>query len=156
MSFDVLIEQTIGLETVDVDTRLFRLFRDYHCHINNMPVVVPEGTLTDLASVPRAAKIIIDDDDPHILRAAVLHDWLYQNHGHVIDKDGHLLASLTRRECDDILQEAMRCCRATWPERAVVYLAVRIGGWVPWNKPNERKTAMRATFRAVQAEESIT
>ncbi len=137
--FIVTLDFTVALETVDVDTRLFQLTRDFHCTVNNLPIVIPAGFPTDLASVPAATKWIIDDDAPYILRAAVLHDYLYQHQGLVG-------VTFTRSECDSILSSAMKCCRASWSERALVYTAVRIGGWWAWNNHSERKAAIRVTL----------
>jgi hypothetical protein len=41
-----------------------------------LELTVPQGLITDLASVPRAARTIVDRVGPH-LEAAIVHDWLY-------------------------------------------------------------------------------
>jgi len=136
MSFDVRIEPTAGFDTIDDDSRLMRLYRPFHASVNGLPVTVPTGFLTDLASIPRLARWFMDGAHPHILRAAILHDYLYQTQ-----------ARFDRRQADQILSQAMRCCRATWTERAVVYLAVRAGGWLAWNNHSKRKFDLQVAAR---------
>jgi len=82
---------------------------------------VPTGFVTDLASIPRFAKGIIDDNDPDIRDAAVLHDFLYSVQG--INKYG-----LSRQRADFILREAMQSLSAPWWKRQSAYWIVRFMG----------------------------
>ncbi len=92
------------------------------------PIVVPPGFLSDFGSVPRIAQAVIDDDDPHLLFASIIHDWLYARFGVV---DG-LRQSLTRVEADGVLAEAMRASGAPKWKVVLVHAAVRIGGRRHW------------------------
>lgn len=93
-------------------------------------IIVPRGFITDLASIPKLLRNLLDVNDSH-RRAAVLHDFLY------------CLQGFTRKQCDDMFLEAMTVIGVSAGKRHLMYLAVRAGGWLIWNKrantpPNER------------------
>jgi len=94
---------------------------------------VPLGFTTDFGSVPAVAKSLIDDDDPDLLFASIIHDWLYNRQGCVGDWP------LTRLDCDAVLGEAMRASGAPGWKVALVVGAVRIGGWLAWNEKPDPK-----------------
>lgn len=84
-------------------------------------IAVPEGFLTDLASIPRLAQWIIPVNGTH-RRAAILHDYLFV----IQDRD--------RASVDRLFLEAMKADGVSWLTRTTMYSAVRVGGWMPWNK----------------------
>lgn len=86
--------------------------------------VVPAGFKTDLASTPRLLWPIIPPFGRHT-KAAVVHDYLYAT------------AKVPRKRADRILYEAVLDADGSWCLAAVMYLGVRIGGWVAWK--NHRK-----------------
>jgi hypothetical protein len=86
-------------------------------------ITVPEGFVTDLASIPQAFQGLISVNGRH--RApAILHDYLYS----IRAFDGN------RKRCDDLFLEAMASVGVRWSQRWAMYLAVRVGGWVAWDK----------------------
>lgn len=89
---------------------------------------VPAGFDTDFASVPFAARWYVDATDPDILYPAIVHDWLYQNRGEIPGLD----QKLTREQCDGVLREAMQQIGSPGLKVAIVYRAVRLGGWHAW------------------------
>ncbi|MBS0328208.1 MAG: DUF1353 domain-containing protein [Proteobacteria bacterium] len=91
-------------------------------------VTVPLGFLTDFASIPRAALWYIDDDDPGILFASIIHDFLYKQAGQL--EDGR---KYTREGADMVLREGMQVCGARKDQCAAVYAAVRLFGGSHWN-----------------------
>ncbi len=93
-------------------------------------IAVPAGFISDLASIPGAAKWYLDDDDPRILAAAIVHDYLYKNLGAL--PGGQVL---TRQQADDILREAMLALGARPTQAALVYRMVRLFGGTHW-QPN--------------------
>lgn len=98
----------------------------YHSLRLAIVVTVPIGTTTDLASIPQAAWWLIGNDDPNIVEAATLHDYLYQ-------RDGVLpLCALKRSDCDMMLRDAMRECGAPYWKRAVVWAGVHVCGEHAW------------------------
>jgi len=91
-------------------------------------IVVPVGFQMDLASIPRIFTPIFPVHGKHT-RAAVVHDWLYANYGHV-----PAMRIITRKECDTIFLEAMKELGVGWFKRSMMYAAVRSGGWLAWSE----------------------
>jgi len=87
-------------------------------------IVVPAGFVTDFASIPRAAWSLLDPEDPVILFASVVHDYLYS----AGESAG------TREQADAVLIEAMAVCGASAWQRQIVYHAVRWFGASHWSK----------------------
>jgi hypothetical protein len=92
-------------------------------------IVVPAGFVTDFASIPRAALWYVDDDDPAILFASVVHDYLYTKKGD-LGRGTNLI--LSRQNADEVLREAMLVSGARKAQAFVVYSAVRLGGGSHW------------------------
>lgn len=84
-------------------------------------IVVPAGFNTDLASIPQALQAVIPVNDKH-RAAAVLHDYLYT----VQDR--------ARAKADALFLEAMKLSGVRFTQRWAMYLAVRVGGWLPWSR----------------------
>lgn len=93
-------------------------------------ITVPAGFETDFGSVPALAKFAVDDDDPDLLFASIIHDWPYSLMGHL--PNGPIL---TRMQADGILKEAMIACGAPDFKASIVYRAVRWGGRGHWDEP---------------------
>lgn len=83
-------------------------------------IEIPVGFFTDLASIPRIFHSIIPVNGKHRL-PAILHDYLYA----IQDRE--------RSEADALFLEAAEACGVRWTQRQAMYLAVRVGGWLPWN-----------------------
>jgi len=82
---------------------------------------VPARFVTDLASIPFIVKPAIDQNGLS-RRPAVLHDFLYCiKHG-------------TRSEADYLFLEALQAEGVGLIVRRAMWLAVRMGGWMYWNK----------------------
>lgn len=82
-------------------------------------ITVPEGFVTDLASIPRAFHWLIPVNGKH-RSAAIIHDYLY------------VVKDRSRSEADAIFLEAMKSSGVRWSQRRVMYLAVRLGGGIAW------------------------
>ena|ERR1700749_3277829 len=99
-------------------------------------IVVPEGYISDLASIPRALWGLFSPDDARISLGAWVHDLLYQNKGVVFleetrDESGTRIqqTNLTREACDRILAyEAMPELMADKFHQDTVYAALRMFG----------------------------
>jgi hypothetical protein len=98
---------------------------------------VPIGFVTDFATVPRALRWLILPYGAYT-RAAVLHDWLLeqlkawvqrQNANVVITPiDGSLaLPPAMSRDIDGIFRRAMEDLGVWWPQRWLMWAAVRVG-----------------------------
>jgi hypothetical protein len=100
----------------------------YESDILNRRVTVPTGFKTDLASIPRGLWNVLPKSGRYD-RAAVVHDFLYATNG------------VTRKQADDVLNEAMTYLKVPTWQRRMIYLGVRVGGWKPWNAYRRQQTA---------------
>ncbi len=82
-------------------------------------VAVPQGYVTDFASIPGFVQWLISPFGKHS-EAAVVHDWLYTL-GDKKDKKGRKLADLT-------FKRALKIVGVGWFRRNIMYIAVRVGG----------------------------
>ena len=82
-------------------------------------LAVPEGFVTDFASIPRALWAIYPPNGKWA-PAAVLHDFLYRT------------GTRTRAEADALFLAGMAVLRVPVARRFVMYLAVRCFGWSSW------------------------
>lgn len=85
---------------------------------------VPRNFWTDLASIPKSVRFIFPVLDRH-LKAAVVHDYLYK------------VQTRSRKESDEIFLEAMKVSKVKPSTRWIFYRAVRMFGWISWNKNKE-------------------
>lgn len=83
-------------------------------------ITVPAGTTSDGASTPRALWVVLPPFGTYWM-AAFLHDYLYRN------------STFPRSKCDAILKEAMERLGVNWFRRNIIWLGVRVGGWLPYN-----------------------
>jgi hypothetical protein len=89
---------------------------------SNELISVPIGFQTDLASIPRGLWNLFPPVGKYD-RAAVVHDFLYRFPG-----------TKTRAQCDSVFREALGACGVSRFTQWTLYLAVRSGGWKPWNR----------------------
>jgi hypothetical protein len=82
--------------------------------------VVPEGFVTDFASVPRLPLMfLLAGNEAH--EAAVVHDWLYSKQ------------DVPRSQADAIFKEAMGASGEPGWRSWFMWAGVRAGGWMAWN-----------------------
>lgn len=91
-------------------------------------ILVPAGFVTDFASVPRIVWSYISPEDPAILFASVIHDFLYTRGGRI----GSDLA-VSRAVADAVLREGMLASGARPAQAWVVFRSVRLFGASHWN-----------------------
>lgn len=84
---------------------------------------IPEGTLTDGASIPRMFWPVLGPQGRYF-HAAVLHDYLYSKANTKID----------RATADAIFEEVMEIDGVPGWQRFTIVVAVRAFGWRAWNK----------------------
>ena len=105
----------------------FQLINEFIVYVTDYGTfAIPEGFWTDFASIPQVFQSFIPVLDKH-LRAAVLHDYMYYAQELNARK-------ITRSQADKIFDIAMRACGVNFVKRNLIYTAVRVGGWVAWNK----------------------
>lgn len=84
-------------------------------------IYVPKGFETDLASIPRGFRDKLPANREYA-PAAVVHDYLYTNHG-----------MYSRAQADWIFLKAMKDCGTPLKARWAMYLAVRFYGQLAWD-----------------------
>ncbi len=95
----------------------------YESDIAKRVIEIPAGFETDLASIPRSFMGLIPVNGKH-RNAAIVHDYLY------VTKPDWCSRSLA----DSVFLEAMQVLGESRLRRAAMYAAVRVGGWVYWNR----------------------
>jgi hypothetical protein len=106
-------------------------------------VRVPQGFLTDFASIPRLAYSVIGGPTGKYGKAAVIHDWLYQNPTDA-DSVAVLRPEKRRRRVDQIFLEGLKVLGVSWWKRTIMYTAVRVGGgqgWKNYRRKEQTRTA---------------
>ncbi len=101
----------------------YELMADYELQLwfdsdygtDGITVLVPQGTVTDFASVPRWLWWLYPPDGPW-QAAAVVHDYLYAS------------SACSRFLADAIFRAAMEADGVPWWRAAILYYAVRIFG----------------------------
>ena len=100
-------------------------------------IVVPDGFITDLASIPRPVWNLVPPDGPWA-KAAVIHDFLYATRGTGVVSDGSCgidkPGGYTRAEADQVLDDAMACLGVPFLTRLAIWSAVRAGGGRGWGR----------------------
>lgn len=110
-------------------------------------LTVPAGVITDGASVPRILWSItgITPDGLH-RPAALIHDWLYACRGIVTVHrrwDGSSVYEpvwtvWSREQADRLFARILREVGVGKFRRRLMYLGVRAGGWLPWQRTQPR------------------
>lgn len=95
------------------------LLADLIWHSDTERIVVPAGFVTDLASIPRPLRGILQQNGVS-RRPAVLHDHLYTTQ------------SRPRAEADEIFRRALAAEGMGGPGRFAYWAGVRLGGWLAW------------------------
>ena len=106
----------------------FKVYVPFDYHIgsedSNEVISIPEGYLTDLASIPRVVRWLIPKLGKHA-QAAVIHDFMYQYHVY------------PQKRCDEIFLEAMGVLKVPLWKRRLMFRALRIGGWVAYGRHSD-------------------
>lgn len=114
------------------DGKSWVILQEFKYHVgaetSNDIVIVSRGFVTDFASVPRIFWLVIPKWGKYG-NAAVIHDWLYWEQSEKRD----------RKTADHIFQEAMEVLRVSTWKRKVIYDAVRLFGWISWNRNKNDK-----------------
>jgi len=105
--------------------RRARLARPFTITVDGYKIKIPAGFETDFASVPRIFWRIIPPWGKYS-KAAVIHDYLYSTQ------------EVTRLRADKIFLSLMVELKVKKWKRRVMYRAVRMFGWHPWNKHKEK------------------
>lgn len=111
--------------------KMFKLIESFEYHVGNENsleiIIVPEGFITDFASIPRLFWTLIGSPAGEYGKAAVIHDYLYSTQQY------------SRKKSDFIFYEAMGVLNVSTWKRWIMYKYVRFLGWFPWNKYKNRR-----------------
>jgi hypothetical protein len=112
------------------DNRDWALTEDvvYHVGSSDVTIAVPEGFVTDFASIPQIFWSAGLSPDGRYSKAAIVHDYLYWTQ------------LCTRKQADNILLIAMEESEVGSITRTLVYEGVRLGGSRAWTA-NAREKA---------------
>lgn len=123
------------------ETLSYRPSNDVHV------ITVPRGCVTDLTSIPRVFWNLLPPDGPWV-KAAVIHDYLYATQGTgqlppgvpgSRQPVGITRAPYSRAESDWILRDALANRGVDILRRNLIWLAVRVFGWIPWKRSGGAK-----------------
>lgn len=105
----------------------------YYSERMGREITVPQGFVTDFASVPRlpVAYLLAGGCANE---AAVIHDYLYRNQ-----------KLCSRADADAVFEEAMGVTGQPWWRRKMMYLGVRIFGGTPYANDAEDEDTKGAT-----------
>ncbi len=92
-------------------------------------ITVPSGYVFDGASVPVLFTVFFPKAHPLYMKAACLHDWLYENAGR---------HTYSREEVDEIFKEALLVLGMPKLYANCMFWAVRIGGRKYWKRNLEK------------------
>lgn len=108
-----------------VKDEVYQLTSDFYVLLNGIyELVVPEGFVTDFASVPRLPVVYLAvGNTGH--KAAVMHDWLYHTR------------LFSREAADSYFYHALRESGVNWFYAQAMYRAVRLGGKTFYHKVKE-------------------
>ena len=91
-------------------------------------ITVPVDFETDFASIPRCVWWLIGHPTGQYGKAAVIHDWLYEDN----ECQVCTMHPRTRKQCDQIFLEGMVVLGVSWWRRTLMYSAVRTCGGGAW------------------------
>lgn len=97
-------------------------------------IIVPRGFVTDFASIPRPLQVAIPPRGKYN-RPAIVHDWLYRN----APIDPATGKRCTQAQADYILREACENVDDRFTQRWAIFLGLKLGGFVTWNKYREKE-----------------
>ena len=93
-------------------------------------IYIPAWFVTDLASIPRAARVMVPKGETERIPALV-HDYLYALHGEGLEAP-------SREEADEVLRDFCKMCGMGAIRRNLIYLAVRGFGWTHYQESDGR------------------
>jgi len=114
--------------------RMWEVYTPFEYHVGKKDsgdvITIPKGFTTDLASVPRLFWIILPSNGRYTA-AAIVHDYLY------------FTQTRTRQQSDIIFNEAMKVLKVFFIKRRIMYRAVRICGFIPWNNKKKKHAIIK-------------
>lgn len=128
-----LVSGPLQIERQEDGYRL--LLRDLVVIVDGLEIAVPAGTLTDFSTIPWYGRVVVRWSKVDI--AGVVHDSLYQT------------PVLSRARADRIWRILARTGnhRANALQAWICWAALRIGGWVTWNRLRREDISLQFGYR---------
>lgn len=129
MSIDKLERFPLPLKAEYVGKGRWQLTAPFEYHSKKYGVIkVPIFFISDGASIPKVFYTLIGGRwTGKYVEASIPHDWLY-------------FSQIIKRSCADaIFLEGMKYLGVSFWRRRIMWLAVRLRGWIPWNYHKRRK-----------------
>jgi len=124
------------LESIPPEYNKYKTLAEFSYHVGTEDskeiITVPEGFITDGASIPKFAWSLIGGPLGRYAPAAVVHDFLYFKFYY------------RRRIADEIFYEAMGVLGVPLWKRQTMFWAVRCFGFIPWNNHRRRNVGKTA------------
>lgn len=108
-------------------TRNVKLLEDVVVKTSLGKIVIEDGFVSDLASIPRIAWFVVAPSDPGIREPALVHDWLYR----LPNVRFYQGTKVTRKIADRIFLEELKDEGVPHWKRYPMFLAVRLVGGGP-------------------------
>lgn len=108
------------LITRHIDGKNFEVMKPFAYEHDNDLIIVPNGYITDFASIPKLFWRVVGHPVGKHGKAAVIHDYLYSSHLY------------SKKESDRIFYDAMRISGVSWWKRSIMYNTVRWFGKKAW------------------------
>lgn len=112
---------TDHLELIQLDGDKWETGRDLVYYTDTETYIVPKGTITDGASIPRFLWSLVGHPLQEYAPSAVLHDYLYQT------------GMVPRDVADNIFYNSMAVLNVSWMKRKTLYYGVRLFGGFFYN-----------------------
>jgi hypothetical protein len=117
---------------IEPNGRWITLSREYEVGVGPHHIIVPAGTMTDFASIPRLFWRLCPPWGLYS-RAAIVHDYLYTEHAYKCPDTGRLIG-VDRRAADRIFLKLMLYSGVAPLLAKCLYAAVRLFGARAWDK----------------------
>lgn len=112
------------------DSHSWTLGREYEFTFMNDVVTIAKGCNFD-ASIPRTLWGLVSPNELGIT-PVLIHDYLYEHKGCVLGRNG--VVWYDRQDADARFLKQMKTIKIKYLLRNLAYFAVRMGGWIYWNR----------------------
>jgi hypothetical protein len=119
----------------------YELLDDHAVDFDDAHIVVPRYFSYDGASIPAFAwRLVYTPFDPKVMRAALVHDWLYSNH------------QVRRKVADKAFRHLLRQSGVPDDKARVMYEAVRLAGDAYWDNDSGDIEYLKALYVRLRGE----
>lgn len=132
--------------TYNFRNRTWRTLQPIDVQVNGVAIRIPAGWDTDLASVPRIFRGLVNTFELGGLLPPILHDLIYRRRG-FLEEASTPATRFTRRAADRLFREAMKAEGVGFFKRTLGWVAVRAFGWFPW--PPSRSFLSKQVVKAL-------